>query len=105
DIVVSNPPYIAKSEKPFMDDTVAEYDPEIALFAEENGLAAYQSIMSRLPHVLQPNGIVALEIGYQQGKAVKQMMERQFPQQDVHILPDINQKERIVTVEMKERSL
>lgn len=100
DIIVSNPPYIAKSEKRFMADTVTEYDPEIALFAEENGLAAYRVITRQLSSVLKTNGLTAFEIGCGQAEEVAQLLKQQFLQSDVRILTDINQKERIVTAEI-----
>ena len=42
DVVVSNPPYIAYSETDVMDVSVIEYEPHLALFAENDGLALYQ---------------------------------------------------------------
>lgn len=102
DIIVSNPPYIARSEKRLMSDTVTEYDPEIALFAEENGLAAYQTIISQLQHVCKARAVAAFEIGYKQGSAVQQLLKQRFPQSNVTLLPDINQKERVITVDVNE---
>src|SRR5699024_4089946 len=44
-IIVSNPPYIKESEREMLADTVRDYDPDLALFAERNGLAANEKIV------------------------------------------------------------
>lgn len=100
DIIVSNPPYIAESEKTSMSDTVRQYDPALALFAADNGLAAYRSIVKSLPNVLKEQALVAFEIGYQQGKAVQQLILQQFPKSEIAIIPDINGKDRIISTKI-----
>ncbi|SHM62631.1 peptide chain release factor N(5)-glutamine methyltransferase [Gracilibacillus kekensis] len=96
DMIVSNPPYIAYEEKDSLSETVKNFDPEMALFAEENGLAAYQSIIEQAPFVLNEKGILAFEIGHRQGKAVTSIIKRTFPNSEVDVIQDINQKDRIV---------
>jgi release factor glutamine methyltransferase len=96
DIVVSNPPYISEAERDELSDTVVNHDPELALFAEENGLASYRKICTQLSDVIQPGGSVAFEIGYLQGEAVQSLIQENFPESTVRILKDINGKDRIV---------
>ncbi|GGJ92015.1 release factor glutamine methyltransferase [Lentibacillus kapialis] len=96
DIVVSNPPYIAPEEGMALADTVKNFDPDLALFADEQGLGAYNRIIDKLPHVLKQNGTVFFEIGHDQGAAVKSMLQRTFPESDVSIIQDMNGKDRIV---------
>lgn len=100
DIIVSNPPYIARSDESMMADTVKLFDPELALFAEENGLAAYRKIIDQLSSVVVDNTRVAFEIGYQQGEVVKRLLKELYPQSTVQILQDINRKDRIVTAKI-----
>lgn len=95
-MIVSNPPYIAHAERVTLSKTVREYDPALALFAENEGLAAYEAIVKQAPHILEPGGVLLFEIGYTQGKAVKEMIEQTFPMSEVAILQDINGKDRIV---------
>ncbi len=69
DIIVSNPPYI-----PYKDSRVdagAIHDPHIALYAANNGLAAYQSIAKNAKHWIKPDGKLFLEIGINQGTDIK----------------------------------
>ncbi|MFD1416382.1 peptide chain release factor N(5)-glutamine methyltransferase [Oceanobacillus jeddahense] len=97
DVIVSNPPYIAKSEAVELSDTVRNFDPELALFAEEDGLAAYYMIMAQVKEMpLKQGTLLAFEIGHTQGKRVKERIQHIFPDSHVEIKKDINGKDRII---------
>lgn len=97
DLIISNPPYIAKEEMIEMADTVKNFDPELALFADDKGLAAYKTITSQLPACINPNqAALFFEIGHTQAQAVKHMIKAAFPSCTPEIVQDINQKDRIV---------
>ncbi|WP_010099460.1 peptide chain release factor N(5)-glutamine methyltransferase [Ornithinibacillus scapharcae] len=96
DIVVSNPPYISEDEREQLSDTVINHDPELALFAEDQGLAAYKHITKMLPRAVKKGGTVAFEIGYLQGESVKSLIQETFPNSSVRVLQDINGRDRIV---------
>jgi release factor glutamine methyltransferase len=66
DIILSNPPYIATAEIEALAAEVREFDPLIALDGGVDGLEAYRQLVPRLIGLLQPEGYVFLEIGYQQ---------------------------------------
>ncbi|MBO1199173.1 peptide chain release factor N(5)-glutamine methyltransferase [Staphylococcus simiae] len=97
DGLISNPPYIAKSEMSSMESTVTKFEPHQALFAEHNGYAVYESIIDDLPLVMKTNGVVVFEIGYQQGTTLKNIILQKYPDKDVHIVQDINGHDRIVS--------
>ena len=69
DVIVSNPPYIAREDKRV--NAGAMHDPKIALYAEKNGLAAYEQIAKNAKNWLKPNGKIYLEIGAGQKTAVQ----------------------------------
>ena len=69
DIIVSNPPYIAYGDKRV--DNAATHDPKLALYAKNNGLAAYESIARNGTQWLKPHGKMYLEIGADMGIDVK----------------------------------
>ncbi|WP_449355032.1 peptide chain release factor N(5)-glutamine methyltransferase [Virgibacillus natechei] len=98
DIIVSNPPYIAKADMKHISDTVKNFDPELALFAEENGLAAYQKIIEQAHQVIKDDGQLAFEIGDQQSVSVTALVKKRFPSAEVQTIKDINKKDRIITV-------
>ncbi len=71
DIIVSNPPYIAHGDARV--DNGAMHDPKMALYAKNNGLAAYQEIAQSAHKWLKPNGKIYLEIGVDMGADVRRI--------------------------------
>ncbi|MBM6614426.1 peptide chain release factor N(5)-glutamine methyltransferase [Desemzia sp. RIT804] len=99
DVILSNPPYIGEHEKNVMDQSVLDYEPPMALFAENNGLLIYQRLAKELPQMLSPNGQIYLEIGYQQGQSVKELFEQAFPSSVVRIEKDLSGHDRMLYVQ------
>lgn len=100
DVVLSNPPYIANDEAALMHQTVLDYEPHLALFAEEDGLYCYRKLAQQLPTMMKTPALIGLEIGYLQGPAVKALFEQAFPQATVEIVKDINGKDRMIFCEV-----
>ncbi|WP_165005282.1 MULTISPECIES: peptide chain release factor N(5)-glutamine methyltransferase [unclassified Enterococcus] len=98
DLIISNPPYISKSEWSLMDESVRTFEPKMALFAEEDGLAVYRKIAQEAPNVLKENGEIFLEIGFQQGEAVKEIFQQAFPTKKVAIKKDLFGNDRMVRI-------
>lgn len=96
EMIVSNPPYIAQDEGKALSETVRDYDPSLALFAEKDGLAAYEMILKQAEKILADHGVLLFEIGHTQGKQVKELIVQFYPTSEVTILQDINGKDRIV---------
>ncbi|MDF1712748.1 MAG: peptide chain release factor N(5)-glutamine methyltransferase [Akkermansiaceae bacterium] len=69
DIIVANLPYIAESERGKLDPEVL-HDPEMALFSGPDGLDLLRPFCSDCTTFLDSGGIVALEVGYDQGEIV-----------------------------------
>jgi len=69
DIIVSNPPYIARGDTRV--NAAAEFDPAIALYADNNGYAAYQQIAYSARSYIKPDGRIYLEIGAGMSRMVK----------------------------------
>jgi release factor glutamine methyltransferase len=63
DIVVSNPPYVSRSESSRLQIEVREHEPHVALFGEDEGLAAYRKLIPSAEQVLKPGGYLIMEIG------------------------------------------
>lgn len=75
--LICNPPYISQEEFKVLDREVRDYEPSLALLAENDGLAFYQKIADGLKPYLLPNGKAWFEIGYRQGSAVSQIFLNQ----------------------------
>ncbi|QTN00876.1 peptide chain release factor N(5)-glutamine methyltransferase [Sediminibacillus dalangtanensis] len=103
DIIVSNPPYIAHQEKASLDETVKNFDPALALFAEKEGLAAYHQIIDRADSILASPGLIAFEIGHQQGVQVSGLIRSKFPGASIDIRKDINGKDRMVFAQISKK--
>lgn len=98
DLVVSNPPYIGEEERDEMDTAVLEYVPDLALFADNRGLAIYEKIFSNLNQIMMPQGVLFAETGYGQEKMIKELANRVLPRAVVETKHDINDKMRMVKI-------
>ncbi|GAC1341578.1 MAG: peptide chain release factor N(5)-glutamine methyltransferase [Acetobacteraceae bacterium] len=70
DLVVSNPPYVARDEMAGLMPEVAGFEPASALDGGADGLEAYRAVVSALPGLLMPGGLAVLELGIGQAEAV-----------------------------------
>lgn len=73
DIIVSNPPYIASDVIHTLDPEVKDHEPHLALDGGRDGLDAYRILLDAVPDMLKSGGLVAFEIGYDQGHTVLEM--------------------------------
>ena len=74
DMIVSNPPYITKTEMEELPGSVKNYEPHLALFGGEDGLDFYRSIAKNYGTALKPSGYLAFEFGMGQGDAVCEIL-------------------------------
>lgn len=93
-IIVSNPPYISQEEKPYLQEEL-RYEPEIALFAPENGLALYNKMVPLAMGHLEEGGFLLLEIGAKQGELVSMLLQ-EAGFENVHVKQDLNGHDRVV---------
>ncbi len=95
DIIVSNPPYVLQSEKVLMHKNVLNFEPNLALFVEdEDALIYYSQIASKAKEWLNPGGKLFFEINEQKGKEIYQLLETQG-YKDIEIRKDLNSKNRM----------
>ncbi len=76
DVILSNPPYIAETDRETLLPEVLGFDPHGALFAGSEGLDAYAAIAPQAAKILAPGGIVILELGQGQEAAVAEIFRR-----------------------------
>ncbi len=96
DIIVSNPPYIAYDEE--IMDIVKNNEPNIALFADNNGLYFYQEILKKSSQYLNQNSIIAFEIGEKQGLDILKIAKKNFPNSKIIIEKDLQKRDRFVFI-------
>ena len=95
DIIVSNPPYIKKSEISSLPAEVKKFDPKVSLCGGYDGLNAYRKIAGEAKSYLKKNGFILVEFGNGQSKKVKKIFESsQFD--SVGVSKDLFDKERVI---------
>jgi len=95
DMIVSNPPYIPTGDIKNLKYEVKAYDPLLALDGKEDGLYFYTKIIEESVHYLKKNGLLFLEIGYNQGEKVKHLMlEHKF--KEIKIVKDLTGLNRVI---------
>ena len=99
DCIVSNPPYIKSTTLPSLPKDVKEYEPEYALDGGDDGLIFYRKIVDIATHTLTDNGLLAFEIGYDQGEAVSKLMIESF--HNVQVIKDLAGNDRVVSGVLK----
>lgn len=95
DIVVSNPPYIETDVIKTLQTEVKDHEPLSALDGGKDGLMFYRRIIEIAPDILNDNGFLAFEIGYNQGEALSELMSADF--KDVKVIKDLCGNDRVVT--------
>ncbi|MDA3839362.1 MAG: peptide chain release factor N(5)-glutamine methyltransferase [Candidatus Delongbacteria bacterium] len=93
DIVISNPPYIALEDWKKLDPKVKDHEPRIALTDEGDGLSFYRRINDIIEKILNPNGMLFLEIGFDQAESVKRIFNDKF--EDIQIIKDYGSNDRV----------
>lgn len=95
DVIVSNPPYIARDVIPTLMEEVKEHEPMLALDGGEDGLDFYREIVEQSVFYLVDGGILCFEIGYDQGSQVRDLMaQKGF--QDIRVIKDLAGLDRVV---------
>ena len=96
DVVVSNPPYIPSGDIPGLDPEVRDHDPHLALDGGPDGLQAYRELAPEIRRILKPDGLFAVEIGWDQGPQVKALFEA-AGFDGVIVVKDLSDRDRVVT--------
>ena len=97
DLIVSNPPYIPTDEIPKLARNVREYEPMTALDGGMDGLMMHRRIIEHAPERLVSGGRLYLEIQFDQGPAVRDILAAHEQFDDIRVLRDFAGKDRVVT--------
>jgi len=100
DLIVSNPPYVASEVIATLEPEVRDHDPRLALDGGTEGLEIIRRIVDQAKAWTVPGGLLALEIGDDQGVAVKALLER-AGFEDIQIKKDYAELDRLALVRTK----
>ena len=95
DLLVSNPPYIPSGELSGLQEEVRLHDPALALDGHEDGLYFYRRIAVEAGKYLRDGAFLMLEIGWDQGEAVRGLLEA-AGYQEVEVKKDLSGNDRVV---------
>ena len=99
DVVVSNPPYVEEGQVPELEPEVSEWEPAGALFAGADGLDVIRSLVAGAAERVQPEGLLALEVGAGQESRVVELIEETDAFGPACIRRDLNGRPRVVMAE------
>lgn len=99
DVIISNPPYVPYNSK--IDEKI-KYEPEIAIYATNNGIYYYDVILKKINNNLKENYLIAFEIGDNEGLLIKKLVYKYLPNSYVLIQKDYNNYERYIFISNKE---
>lgn len=96
DWIVCNPPYIKNMERDNLSPDVRDYEPEIALFAGDDGLTVIRRLITEAPQYLAPNGKLLFEIGDTQTDPVRALINEEPAYFTYELLKDYAEKDRLI---------
>ena len=98
DLIVSNPPYIETKELKKLPRDV-QNEPSLALDGGEDGLTYYRIIRDEGYKFLKNNGVILLEIGYNQNKTVVDLFKENNKYKNIEIYKDLSNIDRVIKIE------
>jgi release factor glutamine methyltransferase len=96
EVIVSNPPYVSDGDQEALAPEIRDWEPMEALLAGPEGLDLLRPIIAGAPDHLVPGGLLALEVGSDQGRRLAREMEASERLQDVRLAPDLAGRDRVV---------
>lgn len=95
DLIISNPPYVNKNQ---IVDIQTKYEPQNAIFADNEGLEFYEKIAQISKNIANNKSIIALEIGYDQASKITEIFKKLFPDAIIKVEQDYQNFDRYVFI-------
>ena len=99
DVIISNPPYISKDEE--IMDIVKNNEPQLALYADMDGLYFYDKILGECKKYLKNNFIIAFEIGYWEASKIISLINKYLGDVIISLEKDYSDRDRFIFVTSK----
>jgi release factor glutamine methyltransferase len=99
DLIVSNPPYVARNEANTLEREVREHEPHTALFGGPTGVEIYDRLIEQAGMLLRSSGILVLELGYNSAEHVGAILAAQSRWADIRITNDLAGIPRVIAAE------
>lgn len=95
DFIAANPPYIDRQDT-HVEENVKKFEPDAALFARDKGLHCLKTWSAKYVSHLVPGGIMAMEMGYDQGPAMKAHFDSLGVFKEVRVIKDLSGHDRVI---------
>jgi release factor glutamine methyltransferase len=99
DLVVSNPPYVARRDRHTLAVDVRDFEPDLALFGGNDGLEVIRALARAASRALAPGGSLVMEIGAGQADAVRALIDACAAFGSVRVQPDLQRIPRVVVAD------
>lgn len=96
DIIICNPPYISYDEE--IMSIVKDNEPNIALFADNNGLYFYEEILKNCKSNLKDSFLIAFEIGEKQAKTISELTNKYLQNVNIIVKKDMQDRDRMIFI-------
>lgn len=96
DVIISNPPYISINEEVM--DIVKQNEPEIALYADDNGLAIYKNIIDNASEYLKNKYLIGFEIGATQKEDIENYINQKLEDVEIFSMKDLQERDRYIFI-------
>lgn len=100
--IVSNPPYISLAEAGGLPALVRDWEPHLALFSDDEGMAAIRALVRDAPDVLEPGGVLVLELDSSRAGLARALAETDTRYRAVELRLDLTGRERFLVARRKE---
>jgi release factor glutamine methyltransferase len=104
DAIIANPPYVKQADLRLLQPEVAEYEPRLALDGGPDGLRCIEAILRQAQGRLSPEGLMLIEIGWNQGPEAQRLARHYFPRHNAAIIQDYSANERLLRVSTEKLS-
>ncbi len=99
DLIVSNPPYIARTDAPTLPIEVRDHEPHAALFGGPTGTEIYAQLVEQAAALLGLSGILVLELGYDSADAVRKILRQENRWANISLTNDLAGIPRVIAAE------
>ena len=98
DLVISNPPYIAHTDYPFLAPDIKDYEPDTALVSPDKGRAEYRNIIKQSVGALSPRSALILEMGDGHAGWLPELACQYFPDAQISLRDDLTGTPRALII-------
>jgi|ERR1700728_661042 len=99
DLIVSNPPYVAREESAQLQREVRDHEPDLALFGGPTGVEMYARLIEEAGRLLRSGGILVLELGYNAAEHVRAILAEQKCWTNVTFMNDLARIPRVAAAD------